>query len=409
MSEKTLYLECYSGISGDMTVAALLDLGASEQVLRETLASLPVDGYEIRIGRTQKCGVEACDFDVVLETEHTHAHEHEHGHGHEHGHEHHHEHTHEHRNYRDIKEMLEKADLKPGVLKRALQIFEVVARAEGKVHGRPMEEVHFHEVGAVDSIVDIVGVAACLEDLGIEKIYMSSVYEGTGHVWCQHGKLPVPVPAVAQMAADHGLPMVITEQQGEMVTPTGAAILAALAEKHAPHAFSVRKIGIGAGKKDFPKANILRAMLIEPEEADEVWVLESNVDDCSGEVLGYCMESLLEAGARDVYFTPIYMKKCRPAYKISVICSEEDIRRMEEILFRETTTIGIRRCRMSRSTLKRRIVEKEMGLGKVLVKECCLEGMVRRYPEYESVKALAQKTGRSFREVYRMSMETLEK
>lgn len=406
MSEKTLYLECYSGISGDMTVAALLDLGASEQVLRDTLASLPVDGYELKIGRTQKCGVEACDFDVLLEEEHHHHHHHEHSHGHKLFHRHEHEHTHVHRNYRDIKELLEKADLEPGVLCRALRIFEVVARAEGKVHGKPMEEVHFHEVGAVDSIVDIVGVAACLNDLGIDRVYVSSIYEGTGHVWCQHGKLPVPVPAVAQMVSDYHLPLVITEQKGEMVTPTGAAILAALGETKMPSAFSIKRIGIGAGKKDFPKANILRAMIIEPEEQEDVWELETNVDDCSGEILGYCMESLMEAGARDVYFTPVYMKKCRPAYKISVVCAEDKIRAMEEILFRETTTIGIRRCRMSRSTLKRRIVEKETPIGTVLVKECELSGGTRQYPEYESVKRLAKETGLSFKEVYRISMES---
>ena len=191
-----------------------------------------------------------------------------------------------------------------------------------------------------------------------------------------------------------------------MVTPTGAAILAALGETKMPSAFSIKRIGIGAGKKDFPKANILRAMIIEPEEQEDVWELETNVDDCSGEILGYCMESLMEAGARDVYFTPVYMKKCRPAYKISVVCAEDKIRAMEEILFRETTTIGIRRCRMSRSTLKRRIVEKETPIGTVLVKECELSGGTRQYPEYESVKRLAKETGLSFKEVYRISMES---
>lgn len=397
--EKTgtaLYLECYSGISGDMTVAALLDLGASEQVLRETLERLGVDGYEIRIGRTQKCGVDACDFDVILENTEA---DHE-------SHEHHHPHIH--RNYGDIRRLLEQADLKPGVLARALKIFEVVAKAEGKVHGKPMDQVHFHEVGAVDSIVDIVGVAACLEDLGIETIYLSSIYEGTGHVWCQHGKLPVPVPAVAQMAADYGLPMVLTDQQGEMVTPTGAAIVAALAKRQAPRAFSIQKIGIGAGKKDFPKANILRAMLIEPEEQEEIWELQSNIDDCTGEALGYCMECLLEAGARDVYFTPIYMKKCRPAYKLSVLCQESDIRAMEEILFRETTTIGIRRSRMNRSALKRKLIERQVSLGKVQVKVCTFGETVRQYPEYESVRQAAKNAGLSYTEAYKKILGELE-
>ena len=396
MSEKTLYLECYSGISGDMTVAALLDLGASEQVLKETLGSLGVDGYELRIGRVQKCGVEACDFDVALT-------EHEHGeHRHEHG-----EHRHEHRTYGDIRMLLENAGLQPGVRKRALEIFQVVAQAEGKVHKKPMEQVHFHEVGAVDSIVDIVGTAVCLEDLGIEKVYISRIYEGSGHVWCQHGKLPVPVPAVAQIAADYELPLVLTDQPGEMVTPTGAAIAAALGEKEAIQSFTIPKIGIGAGKKDFKQANILRAMLVEPEEQEEIWELESNVDDCSGEMLGYAMESLLEAGARDVYFTPIYMKKCRPAYKISVLCQEADIRKLEEILFRETTTIGIRRKRMSRSVLNRELETRETSLGTVQVKFCERDGELWAYPEYESVRRLARETGKSYSAVYRRVKEEL--
>lgn len=416
--EKTLYLECYSGISGDMTVAALLDLGASEQVLRETLNSLPVDGYKLNIGRVKKCGVDACSFDVLLEDageggQECHGHDHSHTdiqvHPHRHREEHSHGHSHEHRNYRDIVKLLEEAGLKPGVLKRAKQIFEVVAQAEGKVHGQPMEEVHFHEVGAVDSIVDIVGAAACLEDLGIEKVYISSIYEGSGHVWCQHGKLPVPVPAVAQIASDYGLPLVQSGQEGEMVTPTGAAIAAALAEKDTLAAFTIKKIGVGAGKKDFEQANILRAMLIEPEEPQGIWELAANVDDCSGETLGYAMERLLEAGARDVYFTPIYMKKCRPAYKISVLCQEPDIRRMEEILFRETTTIGIRRCCMSRSVLKREIVETDTSLGKVQVKICFTEEGMRQYPEYESLKKIASETGLPYREVYRIVMGEMKR
>ena len=405
--ENTLYLECYSGISGDMTVAALLDLGASEQILRKTLDSLNVGGYRIQIGRVKKCGVDACDFDVILEDKG----EGGPGHSHTHTEEHTQEatHSHVHRNYRDIVRLLEEAHLKPGVLGRAKRIFEVVARAEGKVHGQPMEEVHFHEVGAVDSIVDIVGVAACLEDLGIEKVYVSSIYEGYGHVWCQHGKLPVPVPAVAQIAADYDLPLAPGNQKGEMVTPTGAAIAAALAEKKAPGAFTIKKIGTGAGKKNFEQANILRAMLIEPEEEEEIWELASNVDDCAGEILGYAMERLLEAGARDVYFTPIYMKKCRPAYKISVLCQEGDIRRMEEILFRETTTIGIRRRRMSRSVLKRESRETDTSLGKVQVKSCLLGEETRHYPEYESLKKIAEETGMPYREVYRIITEEIER
>ena len=351
----TLYLECRSGISGDMTVAALLDLGATEENLRRTLAKLPVDGYEIKIQRIRKNGLDVCDFDVILEEEHTHTHRAEHTHsGHEehehshetgtHMHEHGHEHAHAHRTWRDIEQLLRAADLKPRVLELSLKMFRFVAEAEGRAHGCAPEEVHFHEVGAVDSIVDIVGTAACLEELGVERVVASDLWEGSGHVHCQHGVLPVPVPAVLAIAEAHGLTLRQTEQQGEMVTPTGAAI-AALSEGRHPSRFRVKGVGLGAGKKEFPKANILRAMLIEEETEGELWLLESNIDDCTGEALGYAMECLLEAGARDAFFTPIYMKKNRPAYRLSVLCDEEHIREMDEILFRETTTIGVRRCR----------------------------------------------------------------
>jgi uncharacterized protein (TIGR00299 family) protein len=381
---KTLYLECYSGISGDMTVAALLDLGATEKNLRRTLERLPLGGYEIRIGRVQKSGLDACDFDVILKNIHTHSHDHEH------------------RTWRDIEQMLDGAGLKPRVLELAKNMFQIVADAEGKVHGRPADEVHFHEVGAVDSIVDIVATAACLEELDIDRVLVSDIWEGQGHVHCQHGILPVPVPAVLEIASSHGLPLRQTEQDGEMVTPTGAAIVALSEGQKPKKKFTVQVIGLGAGKKDFPKANVLRAMLIEEEPEGELWMLESNIDDCSGEILGYTMECLLEAGARDVFFTPIYMKKNRPAYQISVLCDEEKIRDMDKILFRETTTIGVRRYQVQRDTLPRRIEEVETPYGPVKVKVCMFDEEEVCYPEYESVKRLAGEQGLSYSEVYQM-------
>lgn len=419
--KKTLYLECRSGISGDMAVAALLDLGATEENLRRTLAQLPLDGYEIQIGRVEKSGLDACDFDVILEEEkeahiphehdhHNHNHNQEmHKHHHEHGEEHHHDsHTHVHRTWRNIEQMLDGAGLKLRVLELSKQMFRIVADAEGKVHGRPAEEVHFHEVGAVDSIVDIVSAAACMEELGIDKVVVSDIWEGQGHVHCQHGILPVPVPAVLQIAASHGLTLKQTEQQGEMVTPTGAAI-AALSEGKEPERFIIEKIGLGAGKKDFPRANVLRAMLIREETEPEkrLWMLESNIDDCSGEVMGYCLECLLEAGARDAFFTPIYMKKNRPAYQISVLCDEEQIERMNAILFRETTTIGVRRYPVVREALERRIEEVSTPYGMVKIKVCLFDGKEMRYPEYESVKKLAREQGMAYKEMYQAVKENL--
>ena len=264
-----LYLECYSGISGDMTVAALLDLGADRKKLEEGLASLHVDGYEIRIGRRVKCGLDACSFDVILEgpedglshdyEEHStadagHEHSHEdHGH-HEHGHG-----AHVHRNLPQIMEIIRGSRMTEGAKELAVRIFTIVAEAEAKVHGKPVDEVHFHEVGAVDSIVDICAAAICLDDLGIREAAASEIAAGSGHVRCQHGILPVPVPAVTAIAEQYGLVLRASDQKGEMVTPTGAAILAGICSRDAlPASYRIVKSGMGAGKKDFPKANVLR-------------------------------------------------------------------------------------------------------------------------------------------------------
>ena len=257
-------------------------------------------------------------------------------------------------------------------------MFMIVAEAESKAHGKPIEEVHFHEVGAIDSIVDIISTAVCVDDLGIDDIFVSELYEGTGHVHCAHGLMPVPVPATLNIASANNLTLKITDAKGEMVTPTGAAIAAALKNMdRLPAEYRIRRIGLGAGKKDFPKANILRAMILEtddqisaggvntsglvdvsrkedlsPEEYS-VWKLECNLDDCTGEMLGYCMDRLFEAGARDAYFTPIFMKKNRPAYMLSVLCLKDKISELERIIFSETTTIGIRRYPVERSVMKR--------------------------------------------------------
>ena len=527
---KTLYLECYSGISGDMTVGALLDLGAREEALREALEALPLKGYEIRIGRTKKCGIDACDFDVILEEEeghehphehdgeahvhkhehvhgaehchdeehhdhehshgedhvydhgtpcehihedvakhchsaeggHTHAHEHfysEHAHTHapephDHSHEdgahthgpeaHAHHHDHVHRHYADIMRMLDEAPLKPEVRTLAKKIFRIVGEAESRVHACPLEEVHFHETGAVDSIVDIVGAAACAVDLGITETYVSTIYEGQGHVWCQHGRIPVPAPAVAGIAAAEELDLAITNVSGEMVTPTGAAIAAAFrTKKGRPKAFVIRKIGMGAGKKDFPHANLLRAMIIEPvmnalpagnsveemtesanagedaqksgssasekassdETEDEIWVLETNLDDCTGEMMGLTMELLLEAGARDVNYTPIYMKKNRPACRLEVLCKEEKVSALEEVIFHQTTAIGLRKRKEVRRILPRKKETVMTVYGEVELKICTEAGNTYVYPEYDSIRRRVLETGRSYQEIYQKAVE----
>lgn len=506
---KTLYLECYSGISGDMTVGALLDLGAREEALREALEALPLKGYEIRIGRTKKCGIDACDFDVILEEKEGHEHPHEHvhgaehchsaegGHTHDHGHlqgepvyshehshgehsyadhfheehdhthapefhEHFHEgeahihdhthgpeahvhhHDHVHRHYADIMHMLDEAPLKPEVRTLAKKIFRIVGEAESRVHATPLEEVHFHETGAVDSIVDIVGTAACAVDLGITETYLSTIYEGQGHVWCQHGRIPVPAPAVAGIAAAEELDLAITNASGEMVTPTGAAIAAALrTKKGRPKSFVIRRIGMGAGKKDFPHANLLRAMIIEPamnaqpagkaveettgsvntdgdaqksgssasekassdETEDEIWVLETNLDDCTGEMMGLTMELLLAAGARDVNYTPIYMKKNRPACRLEVLCKEEKVSVLEEVIFHQTTAIGLRKRKEVRRILPRKKETVMTVYGEVELKICTEAGNTYVYPEYDSIRRRVLETGRSYQEIYQKAVE----
>lgn len=253
----TLYLECRSGISGDMTVAALLDLGATEKHLRTVLAQLPLDGYEIQIQKVYRNGLEVCDFDVILSEAHSHL-----GTAEEHWEDSASHPLHVHRTWKDIRTMLEEAQLSPRVRELSIRMFETVAEAEGKVHGCMPEEVHFHEVGAVDSIVDIVSTAACMEELGIEKVVVSELWDGCGHIQCRHGILPVPVPAVLEIVSSHGLILRQTDQEGEMVTPTGAAI-AALSEGKRPEKLTVKQVGMGAGKRKFKNANILRAMLLQ--------------------------------------------------------------------------------------------------------------------------------------------------
>ena len=405
---KTLYLECYSGISGDMTVAALLDLGADQKVLEKSLKSLPVEGFHTEISRIKKSGLDACDFNVILEQD-NHDHDMEFLHGKEkaHHHEHSHEmHMHVHRGIREITEIITKAEMTDRARTMALRVFEILAEAEAKAHGVPVEEVHFHEVGAVDSIVDIVAIAVCMDNLDITEVIVPVLYEGTGFVRCQHGQIPVPVPAVSHIAAAHRLKLRITDIQGELVTPTGAAVVAAFrTSEQLPENFRILKTGLGAGKRQYQCPGILRAMLIQSdageENEDKIWKLETDIDDCSGETMGYVMRLLLENGAREVHYTPVFMKKNRPAYELTVICKEDRRQELEQVIFEETTTIGIRRINMERTVLKREIREIDTSLGKAVLKVCVLpDGKKRGYPEYDNTAALAEKNNISFREAY---------
>lgn len=420
---KTLYLECYSGISGDMTVAALLDLGADREVLKESLKSLPVGGFRTEITRVKKSGLDACDFSVILEQDnHDHdmeylhgseksytghyEHSHEVNHEHHHGHTHSHEHPHEHRGMKEITEIIQKSEMTVRAKKMAMRVFGILAQAESKAHGVPVEEVHFHEVGAVDSIVDIAAIAICMDNLDISNVIVPVLYEGTGFIRCQHGQIPVPVPAVTHIAETHKLKLKITDIQGELVTPTGAAVVAAFrTSDRLPEDFTMLKTGIGAGKRQYRCPGILRAMLIREttdlQIKDIIWKLETDMDDCGGEMMGHVMNLLMANGAREVHYTPIYTKKNRPAYTLTVICKESEREKLENLIFSETTTIGIRRVEMERTILQREIQKKDTPVGTAIVKACTLpDGNIRYYPEYENVAELAERNQLSFRETY---------
>ncbi len=469
---RKLYLECNSGISGDMFVAALIDLGADQDMLKAALKSIPVQGFEIEISRVKKSSLDVCDFNVRLDHVHeNHDHDMEflhgsgqakkagdHGHSHcekhvhhdgEHGHDHHdhhdhdhhehdhhehshheaahhenthHHHDHEHRGMKEVAEIITNTDISEKAKKTAMRIFEVLGMAEAKAHGTTLDEVHFHEVGAIDSIVDIIAAAVCLDNLAVEEVIIPVLYEGRGTVRCQHGILPIPVPAVTNIVSAHDLQLHITDCSGELVTPTGAAIAAAIRTgKDLPAQFTVKGVGLGGGKRKYECPGFLRAMLIETAATEEklqdtVYVLESNIDDCSGEALGHVMDDLLKHGAKDVSFVPIYMKKNRPAYQLNVICSEDDVAVLENIIFRETTTIGIRKCKMERTILKREVRKLKTSLGSVKVKLCRLtdaDKTLRVYPEYDSISALCKQSGMAWQEVYqqvmRESYEQLQK
>lgn len=425
---QTLYLECASGISGDMVVAALLDLGADEKAMRSALASLPLDGYDIRVTRAKANGIDCCDFDVVLDAAHENhdhdmaylygnldgshehgarGHEHEH-HGHDHAHGHHHEHAHEHRTPADVLRVVDAGSLTPGAKAIAHRVFKILAAAEAKAHGVPADQVHFHEVGAVDSIVDVVAASVCLDSLGVTDVVVSPLAEGHGRVRTQHGVLPVPVPAVVNIAAACNLTLEPRDVEDELVTPTGAAIAAAVRTADAlPAAYAVRSVGYGCGKRAYEPRSMVRAMLLEahdaaPAGAGALVKLETEVDDCTGEALGNALAMLFSAGAREAHYVPIYMKKNRPAYQVEVLCTQDLVPAMERILFEQTTTIGVRRHLVERTALPRRMAEVQTPLGPARVKVVTLpSGAERAYPEHDSVVALAAAAGVPYQEAYR--------
>lgn len=401
---KTLYFDCSSGISGNMTLGALLEIVGDDNYLLNELKKLNVDGYRIEISNKVKNGITGKYVDVILEDDihdHEHEHEHHHGHSHEHEHEHHH---HAHRNLNDVKAIIDNSSIDEKSKELAKRIFLRVAKAESKVHNKPLEEVHFHEVGAIDSIVDIVGTAILINKINPDKIISSVVNDGYGFIECAHGTMAVPVPATSEIFASSNVKFRQIDVDTELVTPTGAAIIAELAQEFTTlPAMITEKIGWGAGYKDLKIPNVLKVYYGEMEKENEsIVVMETNVDDCSGEVLAYTSEKLFENGALDVFYTPIFMKKGRPAYRLSVACRKEDMFKLQNIIFKETTTIGIRYRFEARTELGREMVEIDTKYGKIKAKKVTNNGETYVYPEYESLKEIAQKNDITLKELYKL-------
>ncbi len=403
---RTLYLDCFAGASGDMFIGALLDCGLDFDFLKRELARLGVapsgvGSYDLSLTRVDRCGISASKFDVHLPHEEPRIEE---------THRHHHDHPHEplpqsairnpqsgHRALSEIKRMIEASSLSASIKERAQTIFQRIGEAESKIHDIPIDSVHFHEVGAMDSIVDIVGACIGLEALQIERIISSPLHVGFGTFQCAHGIYPVPGPATTELLK--GVPIYSKEIEGELVTPTGAAIIATLAESYSQMPMMrIEHIGYGAGSRTYPKfPNVLRAVIGEMEEdadhtPDQITVIEANIDDSNAQVFGHLMEQALAAGGLDIFYTPVQMKKNRPGVLVTLLCKPEDRHRMCDLIFRETTTLGVRYRNEQREILRREFVTVETEYGAIRIKVSrTRDGRVMNYsPEFEDCRVAAE-------------------
>ena len=383
---KILYYDCFSGISGDMNLGAMLDLGVSPAYLLGELKKVGIDAYEIQIRRDKRRGISGTRFEVLQASGHF---------------------SHHSRKYREIIRLIQESGLAERVKDLCLKIFRKIAEAEAGVHECALEEIHFHEVGAIDSIVDIVGAAVCLDFLNVDRVLSSSVEVGGGTVRCAHGILPVPAPATAEILK--GIPVKSGAVPFETTTPTGAAILAATVNTFTDQLnFTPKQIGYGIGQRDTEIPNVLRLFLGESEEdgsgeevgRQDAWLVECNIDDMNPELYEAVMDALFAKGAQDVYLTPIVMKKSRPAVKLSIICAADRKKDMEEILWFQTTTFGLRSCRISKAMLKREVSVVETRYGPVSMKHASFRGRrIKSKPEYEDCKRLAGEKGISIKEI----------
>lgn len=419
-----LYLDIFSGISGDMFIGALLDLGVDAHELEHELEKLGVREYQVQVSRQQRGGIAGTKFDVHLEEDHHHDEGHEHTH-HHHEHEHHHPtHDHDHgahpghenehhhgRTFAEIRQLISGSKLSDWVKEKAIAVFKRVAIAEGKIHGQPPDKVHFHEVGAVDSIVDIVGACVALEMLGKPRVLAGPVVEGVGTVNCAHGRFPLPAPATLEILRARGATLQQCDEPHELITPTGAALLAEFAESFGPmRDLKVSRIGYGLGtRENKTRPNVLRVVLGESVaggaahdwETDTITVLETNLDDINAEILGGFVEKAFAGGALDVFHTPVQMKKNRPGVLLTVLCATADADRFTELLLRETSAFGVRRHVAERRKLHRQVVKVQTPFGEVSVKVGRLDGtVVQIAPEYESCRSRAEEAHVPLKQIY---------
>ena len=389
---KILYYDCFSGISGDMNLGAMIDLGVDQDRLVEELSKIPIDPYEIRISKDQRKGISGMRVNILVSPQDARS---DMPSGH-------------HRTFRDISGLIEESSLSEKVKTISLNIFRRIAQAEAKIHGCGIDDVHFHEIGAVDSILDVVGAAFCLDYLKVDRVFSSPVQVGGGFVTCAHGILPVPAPATAEILME--IPIRTGLVPFETTTPTGAAILAATVDAFMEQVeFTPCKIGYGIGKRDTDIPNILRVFLGEMQEeavsedveTQEAVLVECNIDDMNPEMYDYIMALLFEKGAYDVFLTPVIMKKSRPAVKISILCDAGARNAVEEVLWLHSSTFGVRSHKISKTMLKRDISAVATKYGDISVKNAYFKGRkIKSKPEYEDCKRLAKEKGVSVKEIY---------
>ena len=370
---KTLYFDCFAGASGDMILGAMVAAGVDPNYLREQLSLLRVDGFSVNFENVNRSGLSATYARVETAPEH------------------------KHRHLSDIKQIIEASDLSPNVKQLAIKIFTRLAEAEARVHNEPVDHVHFHEVGALDAIVDVVGAAICFDYLRLDRFVCSPLHVGSGMVQMAHGRFPVPPPAVAELLK--GVPFYSTDIKGELLTPTGAAIITTVCSDYGPiPQMRTKSMGYGAGTREYPDfPNVLRVLVGETgadQPTDErLWMLETNLDDASPQIIGHVMDRVLELGALDCFFTAVQMKKNRPGVLLSVLCGPDEKEAVMKLLFMETTTLGVRSYEVLRRALQRSVVQVETQYGQIDVKVAHLDGrVVNEMPEFEQCRAAAAKS-----------------